>query len=43
MFQLLDEVVLEVKVENVVQFIINNASNYIVVGKLLEAKHPTII
>jgi hypothetical protein len=38
----LDEVVVEVGVENVVQVIIDNASNYVVASKLLEEKHPTI-
>jgi hypothetical protein len=42
LFQLLDEVVVEVGVENVVQVITDNASNYVVVGRLLEDKHPTI-
>jgi hypothetical protein len=40
--QLLDEVVVELGVENVVHVIIDNASNYVVVGRSLWAKHPTI-
>eukprot|EP00253_Pinus_taeda_P027219 PITA_27219 len=42
LFQLLDEVVEEVGVANVVQIIKNNASNYVLPGKLLEEKHKTI-
>ena len=42
LFQLLDEVVEEVGMANVVQIIIDNASNYVLAGKLLEEKHPTI-
>lgn len=42
LLQLLDEVVEEVGVENVVQIITENASNYVLAGKLLEEKHPTI-
>eukprot|EP00253_Pinus_taeda_P034661 PITA_34661 len=42
LFQLLDEVVEEVGVANVVQVITDNASNYVLVGKLLEEKHRTI-
>jgi hypothetical protein len=42
LFRLLDEVVVEVGVENVVQVITNNASNYVAAGKMLEEKHPTI-
>ena len=42
LFHLLDDVVEEVGVENVVQVIIDNASNYVAAGKLLEDKHPTI-
>ena len=42
LLQLLDEVVEEVGVENVVQIITDNASNYVLAGKLLEEKHPTI-
>jgi len=42
LFQLLDEVVVEVGVDNVVQVIIDTASIYVVVGRLLEEKHLTI-
>lgn len=42
LFQLLDEVVMEVGVENVVQIITDNASNYVLAGKMLENKHKTI-
>ncbi|KAH9308769.1 hypothetical protein KI387_036680, partial [Taxus chinensis] len=42
LFELLDEIVLEVGVENVVQIITDNASNYVLAGKMLEAKHKTI-
>ena len=42
LFQLLDQVVEEVGVANVVQVITDNASNYVLVGKLLEEKHKTI-
>ncbi len=42
LFQLLDEVVEEVGVANVVQIITNNASNYVLAGKMLEEKHKTI-
>jgi len=42
LFQLLDEVVEEVGVANVVQVITDNASNYVLAGKLLEEKHKTI-
>lgn len=38
----MDEVVEEVGVANVVQVITDNASNYVLVGKLLEEKHKTI-
>eukprot|EP00253_Pinus_taeda_P011696 PITA_11696 len=38
LFQLLDQVVEEVGVANVVQIIIDNASNYVLAGKLLEEK-----
>jgi len=38
----LDEVVEEVGVANVVQVITDNASNYVLVGKLLEENHRTI-
>jgi hypothetical protein len=42
LFELLDEVVMEVGVENVVQVITDNASNYVLAGKMLEEKHKTI-
>ena len=42
LFQILDEVVQEVGVANVVQIITDNASNYVLVGKMLEEKHKTI-
>ena len=42
LFQLLDEVIMEVGVTNVVQVITNNASNYVLAGKMLESKHKTI-
>ena len=42
LFHILDDVVEEVGVENVVQVITDNASNYVAAGKLLEDKHPTI-
>eukprot|EP00253_Pinus_taeda_P028843 PITA_28843 len=42
LFQLLDQVVEEVGVANVVQIITDNASNYVLAGKLLEEKHKTI-
>ena len=42
LFRLLDDVVEEVGVQNVVQVVINNASNYVATGRLLEDKHPTI-
>ena len=42
LFHLLDEVVEEVRVQNVVQVITDNASNYVAAGRLLEEKHPTI-
>jgi hypothetical protein len=42
LFCLLDEVVEEVGVENVVQDMMDNASNYVVVGRMLEDKHPSI-
>lgn len=42
LFHLLDEVVEEVGVQNVVQVITDNASNYVATGRLLEEKHPTI-
>ena len=42
LFQLLDEVITEVGVRNVVQVITDNASNYVLTGKMLERKHKTI-
>ena len=39
LFQLLDEVIMEVGVTNVVQVITDNASNYVLAGKMLESKH----
>ena len=42
LFQLLDEVIMEVGVTNVVQVITDNASNYVLIGKMLESKHKTI-
>jgi hypothetical protein len=42
LFQLLDEIVISVVETNVVQIIINNASNYVLAGKMLEAKYRTI-
>eukprot|EP00253_Pinus_taeda_P012087 PITA_12087 len=42
LFQLLDQVVEELGVANVVQIITDNASNYVLAGKLLEEKHKTI-
>ena len=41
-FQLLDEVVMEMGVANTVQIIIDNVSNYVLFGKMLESKHKTI-
>ena len=42
LFQLLDEVIQDVGVANVVQIITDNASNYVLAGRLLEEKHKTI-
>ena len=42
LFDLLDEVVMEVEVANVVQVVIDNASNYVLARKMLEEKHKTI-
>ena len=42
LFRLLDEVIEEVGVQNVVQVITDNASNYVAAGRMLEEKHPTI-
>jgi hypothetical protein len=37
-FHILDEIVISVGEKNVVQVIIENASNYVLVGKMLETK-----
>eukprot|EP00253_Pinus_taeda_P006209 PITA_06209 len=42
LFQLLDEVLEGLGVANVVQIITNNASNYVLAGKMLEGKYKTI-
>jgi hypothetical protein len=42
LFELLDDVVMELEVANVVQVIIDNGSNYVLAGKMLEQKHKTI-
>jgi hypothetical protein len=42
LFQLFREVVLYVGVENIVHMMINNASNYVVVGRLLMEEFPSI-
>ena len=42
LFQLLDEIIQEVGEQNVVQVITNNASNCVLVGKMLESKYNTI-
>jgi hypothetical protein len=42
LFLLLDEVYLEVEVHNFVQGIIDKASKYVVVGRMLEEKHLMI-
>ena len=42
LFHLLDEVIEEARAGYVVQIIIDNASNYVLVGKMLEEKHKTI-
>ena len=42
LFFLLDDVVEEVGLQNVVQVIIDNVSNYVAAGRLLKNKHPTI-
>ena len=42
LFQLLDEVIMEVGVTNVVQVITDNASNHVLAGKMLESKHKDI-
>lgn len=40
---LLEEIVLELGVENVVQVIMDDATTYVVVGRILEAKFPTLL
>jgi hypothetical protein len=42
LFELLDEVVMEVGVANIIQVITDNASNYVLARKMLEEKHKTI-
>ncbi|XP_038698665.1 uncharacterized protein LOC119996190 [Tripterygium wilfordii] len=42
LFKLFKEVVLEVGVENVVQVVTDNASNYVMAGRLLEGEFPTL-
>ena len=42
LFELLDEIIQEVGEQNVVQVIIDNASNYVLAGKMLESKYRTI-
>lgn len=42
LFELLDEIVMEVGVANVVQVVTNNASNDVLARKMLEEKHKTI-
>eukprot|EP00253_Pinus_taeda_P032274 PITA_32274 len=42
LFELLNEIIQEVGERNVVQVIIDNASNYVLVGKMLESKYKTI-
>ena len=37
---IMDEVIKDVSEENVVQIVIENAANYVVVGKLLMERHP---
>eukprot|EP00253_Pinus_taeda_P018628 PITA_18628 len=41
-FELLDDIIQEVGEHNVVQVIIDNASNYVLVGKMIESKYRTI-
>jgi len=38
LFYILDEIVVEVGVANVVQIIIENASNYVISSKMIESK-----
>ena len=42
LFELLDEIIQEVGEQNVVQVITDNASNYVLAGKMLESKYNTI-
>jgi hypothetical protein len=42
LFRLLDEVVEEVGVQNVLQVITDNATNYVAAGRMLEEKHCNI-
>ena len=42
LFELLDEIVMEVGVANVVQVVTDNASNYVLAMKMLEEKHKII-
>jgi hypothetical protein len=42
LFELLDKVVMEVGVANVVHVITDNASNYVLAGKMIKEKHTTI-
>ena len=42
LFELLDEIIQEVGEQNVVQVITDNASNYVLAGKMLESKYKTI-
>jgi hypothetical protein len=42
LFRLLDEVVEKIGVQNVVQVITDNPSNYVATGRMLEEKHRTI-
>ena len=41
LFELLDEIIQEVGEKNVVQVITDNASNYVLAGKMLESKYKT--
>jgi len=43
LFEILDNVVKEIGEENVVQVIIDNGSNYVLDGKLLEEKTPSLL
>ena len=42
LFELLDEIIQEVGEQNVVQVNTDNASNYVLAGKMLESKYKTI-